>query len=159
LVFGPSDKELARQGDPKNEVDSVLAELDSELLEEEAESSGFEGDERISRRRWAMSTIHEITPYFNLALNTIHEITPYAEVYGLHPRDFNFGEEDSDSDSDSDDDEVQSGDLVELRNLKNHPELNGQWGTCQGWTKGRVIVRLDMGKTKVISAENVFLVD
>lgn len=28
---------------------------------------------------------------FDLSRSTVHEITPYAEVYGVHPRDFNFG--------------------------------------------------------------------
>lgn len=28
--------------------------------------------------------------HFDLDLNTVHEVTPYSEVYGLHPRDFNF---------------------------------------------------------------------
>jgi len=27
---------------------------------------------------------------FNLGRSTFHEITPYSEVYGMHPRDFNF---------------------------------------------------------------------
>lgn len=27
---------------------------------------------------------------FNLDVNTSHEITPYSEVYGMHPREFNF---------------------------------------------------------------------
>mmetsp|Transcript_69337 Transcript_69337/g.123507 ORF Transcript_69337/g.123507 Transcript_69337/m.123507 type:complete len:198 (-) Transcript_69337:77-670(-) len=27
---------------------------------------------------------------FELDLSTLHEITPYAEIYGLHPREFNF---------------------------------------------------------------------
>lgn len=28
---------------------------------------------------------------FDLSRSTVHEITPYAEVYGVHPRDFDFG--------------------------------------------------------------------
>mmetsp|Transcript_72549 Transcript_72549/g.132605 ORF Transcript_72549/g.132605 Transcript_72549/m.132605 type:complete len:250 (-) Transcript_72549:31-780(-) len=28
---------------------------------------------------------------FDLAGSTTHEVTPYSEVYGMHPRDFNFG--------------------------------------------------------------------
>eukprot|EP00443_Scrippsiella_acuminata_P025555 CAMPEP_0115280022 /NCGR_PEP_ID=MMETSP0270-20121206/58571_1 /TAXON_ID=71861 /ORGANISM="Scrippsiella trochoidea, Strain CCMP3099" /LENGTH=219 /DNA_ID=CAMNT_0002696741 /DNA_START=68 /DNA_END=724 /DNA_ORIENTATION=- len=28
--------------------------------------------------------------HFDLSQSTEHEITPYAEVYGVHPRDFNF---------------------------------------------------------------------
>lgn len=28
---------------------------------------------------------------FDLSKKTVHEVTPYAEVYGVHPRDFDFG--------------------------------------------------------------------
>jgi len=32
---------------------------------------------------------------FDLEAITLHEITPYAEVYGLHPNEFNFGRDTS----------------------------------------------------------------
>jgi len=28
---------------------------------------------------------------FNLKKKTVHQVTPYAEVYGKHPREFDFG--------------------------------------------------------------------
>mmetsp|Transcript_36365 Transcript_36365/g.58252 ORF Transcript_36365/g.58252 Transcript_36365/m.58252 type:complete len:216 (+) Transcript_36365:77-724(+) len=64
---------------------------------------------------------------FNLEKNTFHEITPYSEVYGMHPRDFDFGRsyrkilkasiskgEDSDSDDDKDDEERGVGKVLAL---------------------------------------------
>lgn len=55
---------------------------------------------------------------FNLEKSTFHEITPYSEVYGMHPRDFDFGRSykkilkasvRKGDDSDSDDDDEESG--------------------------------------------------
>lgn len=55
---------------------------------QEGETGKERADEAAERPVLKKNKERHVT--FNLELNTLHEITPYSEVYGVHPRLFNF---------------------------------------------------------------------
>lgn len=83
----------------------------------------------VSSRSKAQAPPPRRRAHFDLSANTEHDVTPYSEVYGIHPRDFHFGQNGEHipltrkraDDSDEEDDDFESlSDRLRHRVLRCH---------------------------------------
>lgn len=78
---------------PKGSAAALHAAVACCMLGPEKTEQRKEKSDEKSREGQGNEALPDLSPRhvtFDLGSTTVHKITPYSEVYGLHPRDFNF---------------------------------------------------------------------